>query len=312
LSRPEPAAGRSAPASDERSENPLAYRRRAAAVLDVSGPDAADFLQGQVTQDVRGMTAGEVRPAAGLTPKGKLLYVARVLALPDRLRLLLPATLRVPVRDHLSKYAAFQKAVIEDRSEDFLRLGLYAAPPLETGAGRDWIPLPGEGEFAAEILVSSSEGRAIGPVLRDAGFREIDAESAEALRVQAGRPRYGQDFDGSHLPDEVGLAEAISTTKGCYVGQEIVARLRTYGRVNRRLVGFRFSEGSVAPGAVLRPETDEGPSKVEWGRVTSAVRSPRFGPIGLGFAFREVELGARLMTRDVPTRGAVVAALPFR
>jgi folate-binding protein YgfZ len=134
---------------------------------------------------------------------------------------------------------------------------------------------------------------------------------AEALRIEAGRPRFGQDADGSHLADEVGLAAAVSTTKGCYVGQEIVARLRTYGRVNRRLVGFRFPEGAVPAGSLLlRPgEVDRG--RIEPGRVTSSADSPRFGPIGLGWAVRDVSEGDRLIAGDGPARGAIVASLPF-
>ena len=95
----------------------LRHRLRSPGVLDVEGADRVAFLQGQLTQEVRNLAAGEVRPAAGLTPKGKLLYVARLLALPDRLRLLVPAGLRQAVTAHLSKYAVFQKVTIADRSE---------------------------------------------------------------------------------------------------------------------------------------------------------------------------------------------------
>jgi hypothetical protein len=87
--------------------------------------------------------------------------------------------------------------------------------------------------------------------------------------------------------------------------------MRTYGRVNRRLVGFRFSGGAVEPGTLLKlPEEDE-PGKIEQGRVTSAAVSPAFGPIGLGFAFREVPVGGRLVSVPNPSLGAVVCSLPF-
>jgi len=97
------------------------------------------------------------------------------------------------------------------------------------------------------------------------------------------------------------------------VGQEVVARLRTYGRVNRRLVGFRFPDGLVPGGSRLkRPgELRGAPSKIEPGRVTSAAVSPLFGPIGLGFAFRDVLPGDRLVSFEDPSRAADVAALPF-
>jgi folate-binding protein YgfZ len=138
-------------------------------------------------------------------------------------------------------------------------------------------------------------------------------DTAEILRVEAGRPRFGLDIDGTNLPDEAGLATAISATKGCYVGQEIVARRRTYGRMNRRLVGFRFPDGPVPTGTPLsRPDSSEGaPQKAEAGRVASSVVSPRFGPIGLGFAFHDIPVGGRLVSSLDPRRSAIVSALPF-
>ncbi len=148
-------------------------------------------------------------------------------------------------------------------------------------------------------------------MLDRAGSVAVSETTAEILRVEAGRPRFGSDADESNLADEVGLDASISTTKGCYVGQEIVARMRTYGRVNRRLVGFRFPEGPIPPGSLLkRPEEPEA-GKVEQGRVTSAVLSPAFGPIGLGYAFREVAIGGRLVAAAQPSLTAVVTPLPF-
>jgi folate-binding protein YgfZ len=287
-----------------------AHAVRETAVIEVSGPDRVDFLQGQLTQDVRGMMSGEVRPSAALTPKGKILYVARVLSLGDRFLLLLPSSSRASVLEHLKKYAAFQKVALEDRSPELLRVALYGSMP-EPPPATEGIALPGEGELAGELLVPAAGREAALAELEGKGSRPLDSEEAERLRVESGRPRFGQDFDDSHVPDEVGLSAAISTTKGCYVGQEIVARMRTYGRVNRRLVGFRFPDGIVPAGSVLQRPDGE-PGKIEWGRVTSAVESRRFGPIGLGFAYHEVPEGGRLVTTESPQRSAVIAALPFR
>lgn len=288
-----------------------AHALRESAIVDISGRERSEFLQGQLTQDVRNMSPGEVRPAAALTPKGKLLYVARLLSLEDRILLLLPASLRQAAVEHLRKYAAFQKVALEDRSDALVRFAIYgekAGLPQQDG----WHRLPGDGELAAELLAPALEREAVARALEASGSRTLDRLTAEVLRVEAGRPRFGQDFDGANLPDEVGLGDAISTTKGCYVGQEVVARLRTYGRVNRRFVGFRFPDGPVAAGSLLKRPEDREPGKVEWGRVTSAVESPRFGPIGLGFAFRDVPQEGRLVTSESLERSAVVTALPFR
>jgi tRNA-modifying protein YgfZ len=288
----------------------LAYRFRPSAILDVEGADRVAFLQGQLTQDVKAMRPGETRAAAGLTPKGKLLFVARLHALPDRLRLLLPPTSGESVLAHLQKYAVFQKVAVSDSSDAFLRIGLYGAAPAEDLPGGATL-LPGEGELSAEILLPAAAREEISGWLRARGSHLLSDEEAEVRRVEAGRPRFGQDADQRSLPDEVGLDEAISTTKGCYVGQEIVARMRTYGRANRRLVGFRFPQGAIPAASLLRLPEETEPGKIEQGRVTSSVFSPRFGAIGLGYAFREVPLGGRLICAADPSRSAIVAELPF-
>ena len=258
-----------------------------------------------------GLSPGRTRPAAALTAKGKLVFLATAIGLPDRIRLLLPAVSRVTALEHLRKYVVFQKVTISDRSEDFVRIGLYGPDAAGVPAGPGELLLPAEGEFAVELLVPVADREQVRSRLESAGSVPVPAETAAILRVEAGRPLFGQDADSSHLPDEVGINSAISTTKGCYVGQEIVARMRTYGRANRRLVGFRFPGGLVAPGSLLRRPEEETPGKIEQGRVTSAAVSPRFGAIGLGYAFREVSTGERLVSAADPSLDAIVAALPF-
>lgn len=301
-----------APSADYRAaKEGLAHRVRPAGVLDVGGKDGPAFLQGQLTQDVRSLAAGEVRPAAALTPKGKLLFLARLVGLPGAARLLVPRSEREPALAHLKKFVIFQKVEIADRSEEFLRVALYGPRSGEVPSVAEAIRLPGEGEMAAEILVPAAGFEDLERALERAGSVSLSGKTAEILRVEAGRPRYGQDADSSNLADEVGLDAAISPTKGCYVGQEVVARMRTYGRVNRRLVGFRFPEGALEPGSILKLIEEAAPGKIEQGRVTSAVASPVFGAIGLGYAFREVSAGGRLVSAVFPSRSAVVTALPF-
>lgn len=288
---------------------PLLYRIRPAAVLDVAGPDREAFLQGQVTQDVRLAGAGgtPALPAAGLSPKGKLIFVAKLAAAGDRLRLVLPFLLRETVLAHLKKYAVFQKVSIEDRTEDFARIGIRGESPTMLEGE---FPMGRDGEFDDDRLVAAASREEFLRGLEARGGRPLTAEEAEVLRVEAGRPRFGQDFDDSNLPDEVGLDAAISTSKGCYVGQEVVARMRTYGRVNRRITGFRFPDGEISAGSRLeRPGTPG--SRTEPGRVTSSVRSGRFGAIGLGWAFHDVPAGTELVSEEAPPRRAVVAELPF-
>jgi folate-binding protein YgfZ len=286
----------------------LGHRFRDAGVLAVEGPDREAFLQGQLTQDTRGLAPGQSRPMAGLSPKGKLLYFGRLAAVAEQLLLIVAASGRAAVVEHLRKYAVFQKVSVIDRSDELLLVGLYGPGAGALAAPDGSVALPADGEFAAGLLVPAGGRPAVEAALAREGSIPVSTDTAEILRVEAGRPRFGVENDPNSLPDELSLQAAISTTKGCYVGQEIVARLRTYGRVNRRLVGFRFPEEDVPPGTVF---SDPAKESLELGRVTSAVASPRFGPVGLGLAFRDVAEGAALRLADAPARCAVVAPLPF-
>jgi folate-binding protein YgfZ len=235
-----------------------------------------------------------------------------VLGLEDRIRLIVPDSLRQLVLEHLRKYAVFTTVAIEDRTAQFVPVGVYG-PEGTRLALPDWVDrLTPERGFSAELLVAGQRGAELEALLGAFGSSGISDETAEVLRVEAGRPRFGTDMDSTNLPDEVGMDDAISTTKGCYVGQEVVARLRTYGRVNRRLVSFRFTDGPIESGDILRRPDEEGPSRTEAGRVTSSVLSPRLGPIGLGYAFRDVASGARLVSTSNPALTAVVVTLDSR
>ena len=301
-------ARREPPADYTAARSERAHRRRALAVLAVEGADRAAFLQGQLTQDVDRLAVGESLPAAGLTPKGKLLYFGRIRNAGDRFLLLIPLAARAAVAAHLGKYAVFQRVVVRDVTEEHGVLGLYGPDAAKPSPPEACVGLPPEGEFSAEVLGPAERIDLWSEELSRAGSPAVSAATAEILRVEAGRPRLGQDADETNLPQEVNLSEAISLTKGCYVGQEVVARLRTYGRLNRRLVGFRFPGHPVAKGAVF-PNPDK--PDHEWARVTSAVDSPKFGPIGLGLAFREIPEGETLSDPSDPERIAIVSRLPF-
>jgi folate-binding protein YgfZ len=274
-------------------------------VLSVSGVDRQAFLQGQLTQDARGLREGEARRMAGLTAKGKLLFFGWLVGEPERALLLVAASARGAASAHLARFAAFQKVSVDDVSDQYAAWGLYGpASSLTLPAGA--VLLPAEGEMSAGVFAPAPDAARVAAALAGAGSRELAEDEAEVLRIEAGRPRFGIDADGSNLPDEVGLESAISTDKGCYVGQEVVARLRTYGKVSRRLVGFRFAERPLARGTVF-PDPEK--PDHELGRVTSSAASPRFGPIGLGFASRGVDDGATLVAPGGAS--AAVTPLPF-
>jgi tRNA-modifying protein YgfZ len=131
---------------------------------------------------------------------------------------------------------------------------------------------------------------------------EVPEAAAEIVRVESGRPRYGVDIDDTTIPQEAGLNErAVSFTKGCYVGQETVARLHYRGKPNRHLRGLRLS-------ALMPPGTPLLLGEREVGRIGSSVVSPRHGPIALALVRREAGVGESLRAGDAT---AVVSELPF-
>jgi folate-binding protein YgfZ len=156
-----------------------------------------------------------------------------------------------------------------------------------------------------DLLCAADATESVLESLKTAGATAVTEDAAEIVRVESGRPRYGLDIDENTIPQEAGLNErAVSFTKGCYVGQETVARLHYRGKPNRHLRGLRLSE-PIASGAELH--LGERPV----GALTSTVLSPTFGPIGLALLRREAEPGAILAVGD---RGATatVVELPFQ
>jgi tRNA-modifying protein YgfZ len=138
----------------------------------------------------------------------------------------------------------------------------------------------------------------------EAGAQSIGDDAAEVLRVELGIPRHGVDMGSENLPGEAGIVErAVSFTKGCYVGQEPVARMYHRGRPNRRLRGLRMS-AAVSPGeSVMAADR-------QVGRLTTSVTSPRLGPIGLAILRREVDEGDQLVVGEQAI-SATVVELPF-
>jgi folate-binding protein YgfZ len=271
-----------------------------AGVLDVTGRDGESFLQGLCANDMRGLSAGGTVWSAALTPTGKVLFQLRAARRGDGIRLLLDENRVAAAAAHFRKYAVFQDARIEEPSPRAVRFDFYDAAPELSDTGDPW---PRFFEILETRLVAPEAASAFESGLFAAGGRRMAEEEREARRIEAGRPRDGVDVDESRTPDEAGLGGAVSTTKGCYVGQEVVARMRTYGRVPRRLVRFHFSEGPLPPAGtrLVAP----GPSGREAGRVTSAALSPR-GAVGLGYAARDVADGETLAFADDPSRFALV------
>ena len=272
---------------------PAAVRTRASLVW-VEGPDAERFLQGLLSNDVAALAPGDAVPALLLDDRGHIVADMRVLREgPAAFTLVLDPAAAQGVADLLTRYHF---------SEDLELLGpepadtlvVTAAPPAGTTA------LPGHVPGTWELLVDDVDA-----ALRAAGLPEAPAGALEALRVERGAPRVGVDTGPRTLVQEAGLTErAVSFTKGCYLGQETVARAQHRGRVNRVLRGLA-SPSALTPGAEVRAD-----GRVV-GTVGSVAHSPRFGHVALAILRREVPPGADVWV-DGLTGTACVVELPFR
>jgi len=269
--------------------------------LALTGLGAKRFLQGQVTNDVEALEPGQGCYAAVLTPKGKMLGDLRIL---DTERSALQELFNMIRRYKLGRDVELHKRTLE---RALLSLVGPLAPVVGTAehdSVRDTIggvPVSlVRTDVGTDVICDAGRAAEVKAAL---GVPEVDEAVAEIVRVESGRPRYGIDLDDSVIPQEAGLNErAVNFEKGCYVGQETVARLFYRGKPNRHLRGLRLSE-PVATGEPLRL------GEREVGRVGSSVVSPAHGPIALALVRREAALGERLTVGEAAT--AVVEALPF-
>ncbi len=318
--------------------DPLAeYRtaREQAVVIDVShrskieiqGADRLGFLQNFCTNDVVQLPAGHGCEAFLTSPQAKILAHLRIFKHDDSLWLDAAPGLGARIAQHLERYHITENVEIIDRTAEYAQVHL-TGPLLLTLCDADSARRM-ERLSDLEGFGTKDRGGAVqvrrNDVLGQPGYdvvisparpqwneaaRWAGMAAFEILRIEAGTPEYGQDIDDSNLPQEVNRTErAISFTKGCYVGQETVARIKAYGHVNRLLVGLRFPEArTVPPGArVLAGEQ-------EIGKVTSCVVSPRLGAgIALGYVRRGHEQPGKAVEveADAGRIPATVSGLPF-
>jgi folate-binding protein YgfZ len=292
--------------------------------LALTGDDAAEFLNGQVTNDVAALLPGQGCYAAFLTHKGKMLGDLRVLATEQELLLDTERCALQALFDTIRRFSVGYRVQLHKRTLQSALLSMIGPATDEkivATLGTGWtLPRFEHGHVPArigevparliktdvglDVLCDANHREAVAAALRTAGARPASEAAAEIVRVERGRPRYGVDIDDSTIPQEAGLNErAVSFTKGCYVGQETVARLHYRGKPNRLLRGLRLSE-PVAAGAPLRL------GERELGRLTSSVLSPVLGPIGLALVRVQAEPGGTLSAGEQGA-SALVTELPF-
>jgi len=310
----------------------------------LTGADRRTYLQGLLSNDIASLITGTGCYATYLTAQGRMIADMRTFEMGDALLVDLVGAVAPAVRDRWAEFIFSEDVAIEDLSESTAQLGVYGPRAAQVlGAALSAGSLPGEpapsvellegmplygnsrwslgaapvfvlrsddaGVMGFDVVVTSDRQKELEELLRSAGAVDVGAEAALACRVEAGRPLFRVDMFEDTIPLEAGIEDrAISLTKGCYVGQEIIIRVlhRGQGRVARRLVGLSFDPSAAVPSPGERIRTGDR----EIGAITSAVQSPALGrPIALGYVHRDfVAPGTPVVAAGT---NAVVSALPF-
>jgi folate-binding protein YgfZ len=303
------------------------------AIVEVAGDDRVRWLDGMVTNDVKRLRPGPERSgcrALVLDRKGGIVADVHVWLRPASLWLEADAAAVPGLLEHLRKLVVADDVRLDALGPGTALLALEgpaAAEVLARAAGRE-LPLAedavaevaiagaaavvaaygGSGETARRIAVRADAAARVAAELaasgRALGLVAGSAEALEILRIEAGTPRFGAELGAGVLPAEARLEAAIAFDKGCYTGQEIVARVESRGEVRRRLAGLRLEGGAApAPGEPIEA------AGLRVGEVTSGCVSPVCGAIGLGFVRRPSDApGTELRVGGRPARAA---ALPF-
>jgi folate-binding protein YgfZ len=287
----------------------------------LQGEDRKAYLHGLLSNDILALETGSSCYAALLTPQGRMISDMRVFDLGSLLLLDLDLSVTPAVREHLEKFVITEDVVVEDVSGKYSQLGLYgptaptvlaAATHADPGGAPLYIlPSSDLGIEGVDLIVAREGAAGLRSALRNAGAVPVSRETADVPRIEAGIPKFLVDMDGSTIPLEAGIEDrAISMTKGCYVGQEVIIRVlhRGGGRVAKKLVGL-VVEGDKAG----RDDQVLAVDRVV-GRLTSAVDSPRLGKrIALAYVQRDfTEPGTKLEVQTAATHSpATVVSLPF-
>ena len=317
--------------------------RRGAAALDrsdrgrivVSGADRASYLHGLLTNDITALKTGEGCYAAYLTPQGRMIADLLVYEIGDVILLTMDGSVKSTVLAKLDQFVFSEDVTLGDVTATFAEIAVVGPESARVlsavlaGATAEALSglndhgnlrerfqeqvvivtsISDIGEPGFDVYVDRPQAEAFQSALTRAGVLSLDPSTAEAIRIEAGVPAFRRDMDETTIPLEAGIeSRAISLTKGCYVGQEVIIRVlhRGHGRIARKLVGLSIP-GSTAPPAGASVHA----GGREIGRVTSSTLSPALArPIALAYVQRDfVEPGTKV---QVDGTDAVVTALPF-
>jgi folate-binding protein YgfZ len=301
----------------------------------VSGADRASYLQGLLTNDIVALKAGQGCYAAYLTAQGRMIADLYVYEVGDLLLVTLEHDVKDVVLAKLDQFIFSEDVKLGDVTDAFAQIAVVGpdaariaallmpdtsadvlqALPEHGNVRATWHGAPAivarvsdTGEAGFDLFVERAQAAALTGALTAAGTIALDEPTADALRIEAGVPRFHRDMDEETLPLEAAIeSRAISFSKGCYVGQEVVIRVlhRGHGRVARKLVGLTLTDGAPPePGSVVKSGDRDA------GQVTSSTMSPALArPVALAYVHRDfLEPGTAL---TVDGADAIVTALPF-
>ena len=319
--------------------------------LTVTGQDRTGFLQGLLTNDIAALGSGEGCYAAYLTPQGRMIADLEVFNIGDAILLDVLLDVKDRLANRLDELVFSEDVRVTDWTESWTGLGVHGPTAREiieaalVADGYETATLTAQtgryqnqrfrvygvsmiaartdefGELGFELYIERDGAEQLRKALRSAGAVDVDAESVNVARVETGRPKFSVDMNQETIPIEAGIEdEAISFTKGCYVGQELIIRImhRGHGRVSRKLVGLTLEPDTQTPGAATVPAH----GAVLWrpgeetkiGCITSAVFSPTLSKvIALGYMPRELAKSGAVVQVGMPGGRvqAVVTSRPF-
>ncbi len=289
-------------------------------LLKLTGEDCARLLHAMSTNDVNGLTPGQGLVAFFLSAQGRILADANIYNLGEGFFLDTEPELGPKLHDHLERFIIADDVTVEDESGAYLAVGLEGPKWAETAEKLE-IPMPTlplgvlewrsgfvsraavTGADGLRIFLPRADGEKFADSLQAAGLPSATAEEAETVRVENGIPRYGHDIGERYLVQETGMLSAVHTNKGCYLGQEIVERVRSRGQVHRHLSRIQIKSETVpANGSKLLLEGKE------VGEITSAVYSTTLGKVA-GLAYLRTEALNAKRELQMADSGAEVAVI---
>src|SRR5215217_5517862 len=295
----------------------------------VSGSEATMFLNGLITNDIKALAESRWMTAAFPTVQGRLIGAVRVVRTDGAAFLIdTDAESHEAVLKSVARFTLAGDFHVSDVTAETALLTVQGKRATEVVDGvfeRSFSDLPRNGVIETEwqnasvtiihatytaedgfdIVIDSAHAARLRQSLMDAGAQPVGEDALEILRVEAGIARYGRDMDETNVVTETNLDDAVSYTKGCYLGQEIIVRIKHRGHVAKKLTGLHFeTDQRVEPGTIIKSADNS-----EIGRVTSTALSPKMGSIGLGYVrYEYLAAGTSVMVNEV---AANVTELPF-